>query len=212
MKEVKEKRVYRFSKSNPKNVAHLRKRQEKGKKISTKSSPTIDKKPYVNTIDIANNPKLLEFIKNQTKIDKRKFSKKRVEQVINSTLKLIAKRTVYNEGGVFIKNFGYFCVVRYPQRRIVESFCGNTKKKWMNFHTNGFPHSATFIPIRKDSKLKEWVMERAFHTYNTTRIMSKLLQEGKRYKLNFSVLHNLNANRISTVDVLKKYNPTNDNT
>jgi hypothetical protein len=38
--------------------------------------------------------------------------------------------------------------------------------------------TVTFIPIRKDTKLKE-AMERASITYNVTRIMSKLLMEGK---------------------------------
>jgi nucleoid DNA-binding protein len=203
MKGVREKRVHRGSANNPKNIAHLKKRRDKKIKKSTKESPTLEKGPYVNTIDISNNPKLLEYLKNASKRDKRQLNAKRVEKIINSTLKLIAKRMVYNEGGVFIKDFGYFCVVRYPKRTIVESFCGSIKKKWMNFQTNGYPHSATFIPIRKDTKLKEWAMERAFHTYNVTRIMSKLLMEGKRYKMNFSLLYNMNSNRNKTVDVLK---------
>jgi hypothetical protein len=212
MKEAKEKKLYRSSKNNPNNIAHLKKKAERKIKKSTKKNPTLNKKPYVNTIDIAHNPKLLEYIKNNSSRDKRQLNESRVEAIINSTLKLIAKRIVYNEGGVFIKDFGYFCVVRYPKRIIVESFCGKSKKKWMNFQTNGYPHSATFIPIRKDTKLKEWAMERAFHTYNVTRIMSKLLVEGKRYKMNFSLLYNMNSNRNKTVDVLKKYNSTDDNT
>lgn len=203
-----EKKYFRHSKNNPKNLAHIKRsvvtRVKEEKEKQRKENLTLEKNPFVNTIDLNNSPRLFEYLRENSKYDGKVLSQKRMRTILKHTLKLIAKRTVYNEAGVFIKNFGYFCIVRYPSRKIVEGFVGANKKKYMNFQTKGFPHSITFIPIRKDRALKEWVMERAFHRYNTTRIMSELLKEGKRYKMAFSLLHNLFGNRIKTVDVIKK--------
>lgn len=218
MKEPKyikgeKKKFYRHSKNNPKNLAHIKRLViTRVKEKTKKENLTIDKSPFVNTIDLNNSPRLFEYLRANSKFDGKTLSQKRMKTILKHTLKLIAKRTVYNEAGVFIKNFGYFCIVRYPHKKIVEGFVGKDKKKYMNFQTKGFPHSITFIAVRKDNALKEWAMERAFHRYNTTRIMSELLKEGKRYKMAFSLLHNLFANRIKTVDVIKKYNIDNTTT
>lgn len=202
---------YRHSKNSPKNLAYI-KRSAVTKEKEREENLTLDKSPYVNTIDLNNSPRLFEYLRANSQYDGKALSQKRMRTILKHTLKTIAKRTAYNEAGVFIKNFGYFCIIRYPHKKIVEGFVGKDKKKYMNFQTKGFPHSMTFIPIRKDNALKEWVMERAFHRYNTTRIMSELLKEGKRYKMAFSLLHNLFANRTKTVDVIKKHNFDNTKT
>lgn len=193
-----EKRVFRHSKHNPKNVNHVKRKQPDA------DNKEVYKKTFVNTIDLRGNKKLIQHLEKTLNFSKKGLTKKDIYKIIYKTLQTIAERTVRNEAGVFIKNFGYFCVVRYPQRRIMEGFVQGKKKKYMNFQTKGYPHSITFISIRKDNLLKEWVMERAFHKYHTTRIMSDLLKEGKKYKMNFSLLYNLYGNRVYTVDVIKK--------
>jgi hypothetical protein len=193
-----EKRVFRHSRNNPKNLNHVKRKPREA------NNKEVEKKTFVNTIDLRSNKKLLQHLEKTLNLSKKDFTKKEIFSIIYQTLKTIGERTVRNEAGVFIKDFGYFCVVRYPQRRIMEGFVQGRKKKYMNFQTNGFPHSITFISIRKDNLLKEWVMERAFHKYHTTRIMSELLKEGKKYKMNFSLLYNLYGNRVYTVDVIKK--------
>ena len=210
MKELREKRIFRKSADNPKNIEHLKRKKEKRKKTNTKENLYSDKKPYISTVELKGNPRLLEHLKQKHQGDKRSITQKRVNTILKHTMKTIAKRTAYNEGGVFIKNFGYFCIIRYPKPAIAKSFFG--KERWLNFHTGGYAYSPVFIPIRKDLKLKEWVMERAFHPYNLTRIMSELLREGKRYKMAFSLLYNLFAHRNKTVDVLKNNNFDNKKT
>jgi len=207
MKGLREKRIFRKSADNPKNLEYLQKKKEKKKTLNDKENLYSEKQSFVNTVELTDNPRLLEHLKQKHQGDNRKLTQKKVNIILKHTMKTIARRIAYNEGGVFIKNFGYFCVIRYPKPRITEFFYGtqSTKKKWVNFHTGGYPFSPTFIPIRKDNKLKEWVMERAFHHYNVIRIMSQLLREGKRYKMTFSLLYNLFSNRIKTVDVLKNY-------
>lgn len=191
----REKRIFRMSKNNPKNLKHVK---------YNCTNKEVEKKAFVNTIDLRGNKKLIQHLEKILNFSKKGLTRKEVFSIIYQTLKTIGERTVRNEAGVFIKNFGYFCVVRYPQRRIMEGFVQGKKKKYMNFQTKGYPHSITFISIRKDNLLKEWVMERAFHKYHTTRIMSELLKEGKKYKMNFSLLYNLYGNRVYTVDVIKK--------
>lgn len=207
MKEARyvkgEKRVFRMSKNNPKNLNHVKRKQPDA------DNKEVYKKAFVNTVDLRANKKLIQHLEKTLNFAEKGLTKKDIYKIIYKTLQTIAERTVRNEAGVFVKNFGYFCIVRYPQRRIMEGFVQGRRKKYMNFQTKGFPHSITFIPIRKDTLLKEWVMERAFHKYYTTRIMSQLLSEGKRYKMNFSLLHNLHGNRINTVDVIKKQNIDN---
>lgn len=199
----REKRIFRMSKNNPKNINHVKRKQPDA------DNKEVYKRTFVNTINLRNNIKLLQHLEKTLNLKEKGLTKKQIFEIIYKTLQTIAERTVRNEAGVFIKNFGYFCIVRYPQRRIMEGFVQGRKKKYMNFQTKGYPHSITFIPIRKDTLLKEWVMERAFHKYYTTRIMSQLLSEGKRYKMSFSLLHNLHGNRTHTVDVIKKQNIDN---
>jgi hypothetical protein len=208
-KEDTPKRVFRHTKGSPKNLAHL-----ENPPIRIKSKPLpkplpdnifVEKRGFVNTVELKDNPKLYAYIRRALKkqFDGKVLSIKRMRKILRFMFKTISSRIVTNDGGVYIRNFGYFCVMRHPQKKIyTTSFKKDKVVKYHNFHSGGFAYSPIFIPIRKDVSLREWSFYRSFYPYNITRKMSKNLKDGKQYKMNFSLIYNMNANRNKTLDVI----------
>jgi hypothetical protein len=81
----------------------------------------------------------------------------------------------------------------------------------MNFQTNGYPWHAVNIPIRKNLNLgNEFSLEGHF-THVLYNIKTTDGREGRDIdELLFTIQHELKS-ETRAVDVLKKYNPINDN-
>ena len=172
-KEDATKRVFRFTLSN-RGLSILQQRKK------------IKKEPkFIETDKIVNLETLLsekvylhykEHVKNP--IPKASFY-----ALIKRYFKQLADHLLENEAGVFIKNFGYFCIIRHTKKRVVCNY--------RYIYTTGHTYYATFIPIRKDTALQQWTMDRTFSKGFVTKKMASRLKRGKKYKTAYIVLQNL---------------------
>lgn len=174
------------------------KKDQKLRKL-TVPARTIYKKRFVETTDI-NDARFMEYYQLFGKYKRKDLPAEDVKRIARFFFKKMKEKMLHNEAGVFIKNFGYFCFVRYPQRQIVRR--RKKKKIFTNYHTEGHLYSPTFIPIRKDTALREWSMEGSFY-FTLRKKMSDLLISGKKYKMAFSLLHNMYGHASKKTNLIK---------
>jgi len=172
-KEDTVKRVFRFT---PSNKGLPIRQQNKKRKIEP---VFIETDKYVNLETLLSQRVYLYY---KSKV-KKPIYKRDFYALIKRYFKQLADHLLENEAGVFIKNFGYFCIIRHPKKRVVG--------KYMSIHTTGHTYFVTFIPIRKDTALQQWTMDRTFSKGFVTRKMSTKLRRGKKYKTAYIVLQNL---------------------
>jgi hypothetical protein len=155
---------------------------------------TIRQKRYLNKIK----PVFLETdkyvnLENPISVRGYEYYKTRTENPMNRQawtkfmrqfLKRMSNSITENEAGVFIKKFGYFCIFKHPRKKV-------NKGGYKNIHTMGHLYLPTFIPIRKDTLMQQWTMDRAFHKGMVNMKMGYQLRAGKKYKTAFTVLQNL---------------------
>jgi len=111
--------------------------------------------------------------------------------IITAFYEKIATKLIESEGGVFLKNFGYFTIIRHPKRQIVRSpYKGGTE--FLNLGTNNYFYSPMFIPIAKLKPLLQlWTMDRTFNRLNIKAPLHKALVAGKKYKTYLATLTSL---------------------
>lgn len=121
---------------------------------------------------------------------KEPISIKKFRKLINRFFVETRKQMLNNEAGVFIKNFGYFCIIRNPR-----------PSRRNHKHTMGHNYNATFIPIRKDNLMQTWTIDGAF-VFFIDFVKRMKMMKGKKYKMAFTMLNNLYGT--SQVVVYKK--------
>jgi len=201
VKYRKEDAVRKIRRSNPLNPANLN--REKNRNIPNRY---ITRKNLVNCITLIKNQKFHTFCREKILPSIPDITTEEIKIIYKEALKTIAYRMVHNEAGVFIKDYGYFSVFRYPQKRIIEKYNGKEMKRYTNLHTDGVLYSLSFIPIRKDNALKVWQMDKTFLVKKISRVLYYQLIDGKKYKSAYTPLQNLYGNRIKTLDAIKKNN------
>lgn len=97
----------------------------------------------------------------------------------------IAERMVENRSGVFMENWGYFGMLKYP--RVPESIMDTMPHKIVNPVDGGVLYMPTFIPIRKDTKLDGWVFGRNF-SRSIVKGLTEKLYEGHKYTFSYSLM------------------------
>lgn len=111
-------------------------------------------------------------------------------KLINKFFIAVRKHLLNNEAGVFIKDFGYFCIIRNPKPQR-KNFKFSMKHKF----------EPTFIPIRKDNLMQTWTLDHTFLHFIHFVLRMKMLK-GKKYKMAYTMLNNLYGT--SQVSVYKK--------
>lgn len=135
-----------------------------------------------------------KFYMNRSK-DGKRLTKHALFRTFKYVLREIRRRMVHSEAGVFIENFGYFFVARRPFRSF---YMGINRINKM-----GQSFMPMFLPIRKDTALNMWTMDRGFLHSLRERINDKA-NAGKRYKMVYSVLKNLYGRKGTSVTLPKK--------
>lgn len=147
------------------------------KKIAPKFKET-DK--YVNLEDPIS-VRGYEYYKKRTE---NSVSRMTWQKFMKAFLRKMSNHITENEAGVFIKKFGYFCIFKHPKKKV-------NKGGYKNIHTMGHLYLPTFIPIRTDTLMQQWTMDRTFHKGMINMKMGNQLRAGKKYKTAFTVLQNL---------------------
>jgi len=145
-------------------------------------------------------PRAHKFYRQKTKY-KRKIAKQKLFFLMRECLKVIKERLLENESGVFIDNFGYFCIMRHPERKIRSFFIKNFFVKGKYLQTSGCIYSPVFIPIRKDSSMHQWTMDKAFDKKVNTGLRYRLRKKGKKYRMSLIVLNNLYGRENSKIEL-----------
>ena len=110
-------------------------------------------------------------------------------KIVRSFYTKIARDLVDNESGVFIKNFGYFTILRHPQKKPIKY---NDGKTYFNPKTDNYVYSPCFFGVAKAKPLLHlWVMDRAFSRTHVKQKLHKALISGKKYKTLVSTLSSL---------------------
>lgn len=111
-------------------------------------------------------------------------------KIVRSFYDKIARDLVANEAGVFIKNFGYFTVLRHPTKYV--GFKYPNGKSYFNPKTDNYIYSPVFFGVAKAKPLLNfWVMDRAFSRSKVKEPLSEALKQGTKYKTLVSTLSSL---------------------
>ena len=117
---------------------------------------------------------------------KKKLSELCISRLVRIFFKELRFQMLNNERGVFLKNLGYFAVIKSP-KNIMRHY---TQISTKDIKDTGEKYLPIFLPIRKDGQLNGFIMDGAF-TSNIKRAILYRLKKGKEYKFAFTLLHNL---------------------
>jgi len=118
-------------------------------------------------------------------------------KIVNAFHSKVADKLVESVGGVFLDNFGYFCMAVHPKKEVIKV---PYKKDgdYFNFKTDNKLVTPMFFGIaRKKPLLRFWVMDRTFSRRNVKARLHKKLISGMKYK-NF-------VSTLSSLYLIKKY-------
>jgi len=149
--------------------------------------------------EIIFSPRAHKFYKQKTKY-KKCIAKQRLFFLMRECLKEIKKRMLENESGVFIEDFGYFCMMRHPERKIRNFYIDGNVYKGKYLSTMGCMFSPVFMPIRKDYSMQQWTMDKAFDQKLINSLKYKLRKKNKKYRMSFTILNNLYGRETSKID------------
>lgn len=150
--------------------------------------------------EIIFSPRAHKYYKQKSKY-KRVIAKQKLFFLMRESLKVIKERLLENEAGVFIDNFGYFCMMRHPERKIRKfNINGNVfKGKYVN--TMGCMYSPVFLPIRKDSLMNQWTMDKAFNRKLIQSLKYRIRKKGVRYKMYLTLMNNIYGRENSKIEL-----------
>lgn len=144
-------------------------------------------------------PRAHKFYRQKTKYKKR-IAKQKLFFLMRECLKEIKKRMLENESGVFIEDFGYFCMMRHPERKIRNFYIDGKVYKGKYLPTMGCMFSPVFMPIRKDLAMQQWTMDKAFDQKLINSLKYRLRIKRKKYRMSFMLLNNLYGRENSKID------------
>lgn len=110
---------------------------------------------------------------------KRLLSKKDFDSVKSKIFEEIREGVINCEGGVMVKRFGYFFVLRYPGKR--DMFKNREGSSRRPFQVRNRIHQPVFEPYRDFTDLRFWSMDYAFSLRVIYRVRDNLLK-GEKYK------------------------------
>lgn len=112
-------------------------------------------------------------------------------KIITSFYRKVSRDLVENEGGVFLKNLGYFTILRHPKKQVVKvNYKGG--HEFFNTKTNNYLWTPSFFGFGKGrGLLKFWSMDRTFSSVYVKKKLHKKLIAGKTYKTFISTLESL---------------------
>lgn len=115
-------------------------------------------------------------------------------KIITAFYRKVARDLVENDGGVFIKNLGYFTILKHPNKQVVKvPYLGG--KEFFNQSTGNYLYTPSFFGFGKArTLLRFWVMDRAFSKHHVKGPLHKKLIAGKTYKTFISTLFGLYRN------------------
>jgi len=106
-------------------------------------------------------------------------NREELKTVVKEIFKVIAERLVENEGGVLIRNFGYFFNWKVPKQM---QYTLTSKGKYVqkfNLYGNKAMHLPTFVP---STDMEGWSMDNTFNR-ELKKELSHKLNNGKKYKM-----------------------------
>jgi nucleoid DNA-binding protein len=106
-----------------------------------------------------------------------------VGRYMNTCFNIISDQLLEKPGGVYIHNFGYFCILQRPKRKAIKykNKYGYTKENF-NTKTKSYVYNLVFIPVKHiRNSLSVWSMDRTFKRSVRMRLRMKL-RSGVRYK------------------------------
>ena len=119
------------------------------------------------------------------------YTHSKYSTIVNSFYKIITRDLLEKEGGVFIKNLGYFTIIRHPKKQVVKVNYKNGKE-FFNTDTNNYLWTPTFFGFaRGRGLLKFWTMDRTFSRVSVRKPLYERLIKGKTYKTFISTLSSL---------------------
>jgi hypothetical protein len=112
-------------------------------------------------------------------------------KIVRSFYTKVARDLVNNEGGVFIRNLGYFTILKNPRKSVVKT-PHNGGKTYFNPNTDNHVYFPVFFGVGKNKPLLHlWVMDRAFSKLHVKNPLHKALISGRKYKTYISTLSSL---------------------
>lgn len=119
------------------------------------------------------------------------YTSRKYSKVITAMYKKVARDLVDKEGGVFLKNLGYFTILKHPKKQVVKVQYQNNKE-FFNTKTSNYLYTPSFFGFGKGRSLfKFWCMDRAFSRRIVKKPLHKKLMEGKKYKTYIATLFGL---------------------
>jgi nucleoid DNA-binding protein len=118
------------------------------------------------------------------------YTLRQYSKIVRAFYSKVADNLVENEGGVFLKNFGYFTVIAHPKRQVVKVPYGDVE--YFNFNTDNHLYLPTFFNISRGKPLLNlWVMDRTFSRSKVRARLHKALVSGKKFKTYVATLASL---------------------
>jgi len=113
------------------------------------------------------------------------------KKLIVSLYGKVARDLVEKEGGVFIKDLGYFTILRHPRKQVVKvNYKGGME--FFNTKTNNYLWLPTFFGFGEGrGLLKFWTMDRTFSDTHVKQKLHERLINGKTYKTFIATLSSL---------------------
>lgn len=106
------------------------------------------------------------------------------KSLIREIFKEVGKAITANDAGIYVENFGYFGVVKFPNKNRKKNVFSSTRR--LSFHLR---YNITFFPIVKGRDYRKWSMDGGFNQA-IVEALDKEVSRGKDYRLNYNLYSN----------------------
>lgn len=106
-------------------------------------------------------------------------------KVISAFYKKVGENLAEASSGVFVKNLGYFSIMRDFNKPMYFDF--KTYKSRINSITDGAMYTLSFIPSRTSAILRPWVFDYNF-VPNVKGMVRDALRNGKKYNFHYNLI------------------------
>lgn len=104
---------------------------------------------------------------------------------LNAIFEEIGNQMIESQSGVFMENWGYFGIIKYP--KVPDNLYKTLDDSALKMYDGGVIYKPAFFPIRKDRKLESWTFNNSFARTIEKRIYDKVYK-GFKYTFSYSVL------------------------
>lgn len=106
-------------------------------------------------------------------------SRKEFLDILSTFYKIIGEQLVEREGGVCIKELGYFFIWEIPRKMHYDLLGKEGYTTKFNYASSHKMYSPILIPAKR---IKYWYLDKAF-SYSIKQDLKERLREGKKYKM-----------------------------